>query len=91
MTLDKAYEMIDGLKWNLNGVDGRLSVERINGMTEVIFTPSARGRRTKTYQFLRAQLSDDYTTTLTACEAEMQRIFGYVEMAEASYGPTPLG
>lgn len=78
MTIDQADAKIDGMDYKLNGVSGRLSVQKVRGMTEYIHTPSAAGRRTKRYRETREMMGDDYTTNLTACEETMGDIFGKV-------------
>ena len=78
MTLDLAYERIHGMRWKLDGVDGRLAVERINGMTEVVHYASAAGRRTKQYRETRRELGDDYSTRLNDDGDAMCEIFARV-------------
>ena len=77
MTLDQAYEKINGMNWKLDGVAGKLSVERINGMTEVIHTASRAGRKSVQYRETRERLGDDYTTTISESD-EMQKVFARV-------------
>lgn len=62
--LDAAHAWIDGRRWKLDGVAGTLHVVRVNGLTEVEHRASKAGRQTKAYRDMRAQLGDDYTTTL---------------------------
>ena len=78
MTLEQAQEKINGMRWKIDGVDGTLRVERINGMTEFVHYPSAAGKRSKRYQETRRKLGDDFTTTITADEDEMMRVFAAV-------------
>jgi hypothetical protein len=78
MTIDQAYEAINGMTYKLNGVAGTLSVQRIRGMTEVIHKASSAGRRSKRYRETRSLMGDDYTTTVTAAEDVMQDIFAKV-------------
>jgi hypothetical protein len=78
MTLDKAYEKIHGMNYKLNGVAGKLTVETIFGMTEVIHNPSTAGRRSEEYRKVRQILGDDYTTTVTADDEIMADIFSRV-------------
>ncbi len=79
MTLEQAYAKIDGMKWKIDGVDGTLRVERINGMTEFVHYPSAAGRRSKRYRETRAKLGDDFTTQITADFDEMGKVFEAVQ------------
>lgn len=78
MTLEQAFEIINGMDWKLDGVAGTLRVERINGMTEIVHHPNSAGRRTKKYRETRQQLGDDYTTTITADDDEMSRVFATI-------------
>jgi hypothetical protein len=78
MTLETAYRKIDGMNFKLNGVSGKLTVEVILGMTEIIHSASAAGRRTKQYRKTRSELLDHYTTTVTSDDATMQAIFAKV-------------
>lgn len=76
-TLDEAYSIINGMNWKLDGVCGRLSVERINGMTEVVHAASAVGKKSAAYRKIRRELGDDYTTTITLSD-EMMKIFAKI-------------
>lgn len=80
MTLEQAYEKIDGMPWKVNGVSGTLRVERINGMTEIVHHANAAGKRSKHYREVRQQLGDDFTTTVSQDIDEMGRIFATVGM-----------
>lgn len=79
MTIEEAYEKINGLEWTLDGVHGYLWVWRRHGMTEVAHHPSPRGRRTKKYKEERYRLGDDYTTTVSEDTEFMGRLFAHVE------------
>lgn len=83
MTLDQAYEKINGMTWTLDGVNGKLFVEKVNGMTEVIHTASPAGRRSKKYRDERTKLGDDYTTTLGP--DEMEKVFAYLEKVSSLF------
>lgn len=78
MTLEQAYEKINGMNWKLNGVSGTLRVERVNGMTEVVHHANAAGKRSKHYRKIRQQLGDDFTTTISADIDEMGKVFEFV-------------
>lgn len=83
MTLDEAYEKINGMRWTLDGVQGVLKVECVNGLTEVVHSANRAGRATKTYREERAKLGDDYTTTLGP--DEMEKVFSYLERVAALF------
>lgn len=78
MTLDQAYQRIDGMRYKLRGVAGILKVVRINGMTEIEHHPSVAGRRTTAYKKTRRELGDDYVTRVSECEETMGDIFARV-------------
>ena len=78
MTIDQAYAKINGMAWNLSGVNGTLRIETINGMTEIVHHATAGGRRSKAYRTIREQLGDDYVTQLEIGE-ETQKIFAAIE------------
>lgn len=77
--LEQAQERINGMRWNLNGIDGVLSVERnARGMTEYIHTASKNGKRTKKYRQERENLGDDYVTDLSQDIDELGKIFAAI-------------
>jgi len=76
--LDVAYELINGMKWDLDGVDGTLHVIRDRGITNLEHRASEDGRASEEYRRIRRQLGDDYTTTLDFSSDEVNKIFAAV-------------
>lgn len=74
-TLEQAYEALEGMAYTLDGVAGTIHITRVHGMTEVEHHPTAAGRRSKRYRETRAELGDDYTTTVTSDEKTMGDLF----------------
>jgi hypothetical protein len=73
---DDALDMVDGLRFMLDGVDGVITVDRSRRFdTRVYHKTSAKGRRSVAYQATRARLRDDWDTDLT----ESDRLVSIVE------------
>ena len=74
-TLNAANEVIDGMRFTLDGVPGVIRVESGYCRTDYVHHASAAGKRTQRYRETRRKLGDDYTTTVTECEEVMAKIF----------------
>lgn len=78
-TLDEAYEILEGLPHVLDGISGTIHILRRNGMTEMEHRPSPEGRRSEAYLKVKAELGDDWDTTLENCGEAMQELFAIAE------------
>ena len=83
LTLDGAYEILDGMSYKLDGVAGTIRVERVNGMTELVHHASAAGKRSAKYRATREQLGDDYTTTVSNDDDVTGELFAIAERIHA--------
>ena len=58
----KTLAAINGMIYTHKGIQGRIEIDCVGGMTRVNHVPTAKGRKTDAYRETRRDLGDDWVT-----------------------------